>query len=687
MIVPDKDCSVNQGLSSTRGGQDGDLHVLTRTAIGKERLQESAPLHRRPVGRHDLGRGAMPIYGGLVEEDPRQRRTERPGLQLLRPRRRRRRLREHLGHRQADVHARFRPPMVRIHNRPAYNSECHATREMGVGELNNSYEDAELADVHRRHRRQPVRDADQLLPRPLGAQPAGRNRWTRRRNGSRARRRPPAKVIFVDPRRTHDCRHRRAGRGKDNVLHLDIEPGTDIALFNGLFTYVVEQGWIDKDFIAKYTNGFDAAVQANRLSLEECSKITGVPVAKLRQAAEWAYKPKADGKPPRTMHAYEKGIIWGNDNYLIQSALVDLVLATHNVGRRGTGVRAHGWSPGGLHAPALPRRQQDLHRPGDHQGQGQDDDLVGAATTSRPATTRSSCAKWCSHRSQIVKEAMTKARGATAEQMVDVIYEACGKGGLFVTTIDLYPDDARRGSAPAAARRASGRDEPHLDERRAPDAPVREVHGPAGRRQAGLPDRRRDRQHDQGDVPEGRQRRDGCSASRASTGRPRRTRSTTASAAPDSQGRRPIDSQGGDTGNLATYDAAARPGNNGVQLPIKEYKDGKLIGTEMLYTDGKFDTADGKAKFKPSPWPGLPKPVAEQKAKYKFWINNGRDQRGLADRLSRQVQRLRPRTLSDGVHRDQSRGRGEPWACNRATSSRCSTTTARPSRWHTSNRT
>ena len=37
-------------------------------------------------------------------------------------------------------------PMVRIHNRPAYNSECHATRDMGVGELNNSYEDAEVAD-------------------------------------------------------------------------------------------------------------------------------------------------------------------------------------------------------------------------------------------------------------------------------------------------------------------------------------------------------------------------------------------------------------------------------------------------------------------------------------------------------------------------------------------------------------
>ncbi len=86
----------------------------------------------------------------------------------------------------------------------------------------------------------------------------------------------------------------------------------------------------------------------------------------------------------------------------------------------------------------------------------------------------------------------------------------------------------------------------------------------------------------------------------------------------------PIDSQGGGTGNLATYERLRVMGNNGVQLPIKEYKDGKLIGTEMLYMDGKFDTADGKAKFLPSPWPGLPKPVADLKAKHRFWINNGR---------------------------------------------------------------
>ena len=44
----------------------------------------------------------------------------------------------------------------------------------------------------------------------------------------------------------------------------------------------------------------------------------------------------------------------------------------------------------------------------------------------------------------------------------------------------------------------------------------------------------------------------------------------------------------------------------------------------MLYSDYKFDTKDGKAHFLPSPWPGLLRQVAEQKAKYRFYINQGR---------------------------------------------------------------
>ncbi|MGH8245693.1 MAG: arsenate reductase (azurin) large subunit, partial [Gammaproteobacteria bacterium] len=87
----------------------------------------------------------------------------------------------------------------------------------------------------------------------------------------------------------------------------------------------------------------------------------------------------------------------------------------------------------------------------------------------------------------------------------------------------------------------------------------------------------------------------------------------------------PIDSQGGGTGNIVTYERLRAMGNNGVQLPAKAWQGGKLAGTEMLYEDGKFDTKDARAEFKPSPWPGLPAPVAGQKAKYRFWINNGRN--------------------------------------------------------------
>ena len=85
-----------------------------------------------------------------------------------------------------------------------------------------------------------------------------------------------------------------------------------------------------------------------------------------------------------------------------------------------------------------------------------------------------------------------------------------------------------------------------------------------------------------------------------------------------------IDSQGGKTGDLVTYERLKEMGNNGVQLPVKEFKDGQLIGTEMNYMDFKFDTDDGKAHFLPAPWTGLPEPVEKLRGKHPFWINNGR---------------------------------------------------------------
>ncbi len=617
LVLADKQCTVNQGLSSVRGGQMA-TYMYSPEGDGKSRLK-SPRLFAGDQWLDTTWDEALQIYAGLAKKI-----LDKDGPAEL--------AFNCFDHGGAGggfentwgtgklMFTALQTPLVRIHNRPAYNSECHATRDMGVGELNNSYEDAELADCivgigANQYETQTNYFLAHWLPNLQGGTEAKRKKFF---PGEAT---PATRMIFVDPRRTNTIAVAEQV-AKDRVLHLDIEPGTDIALFNGLFTHVVEQGWIDRDFIAKNTSGFDAAVQANKLSLEECSRITGISVAKLRQAAEWAYKPKADGKPSRTMHAYEKGIIWGNDNYLIQSALVDLVLATHNVGRRGTGCVRMGGHQEGYTRPPYPGNSKIFVDEELMKGKGKM--LTAWGCNNFQTTLNAQAYRAAIHRrANIVKEAMQKARGATPAQMVDVIYDACSKGGLFVTSIDLYQvmfAEAAHLLLPAAhpgemnLTSMNGERRLRLSQKfmdppgsAKPDCLIaadiantmRKMYEAEGNktmagRFAGF-----DWKSEEDAFNDGFRR-----AGQSGAG--------------------PIDSQGGDTGNIATYERLRAMGTNGVQLPIKEYKDGKLIGTEMLYSDSKFSTADGKAKFLPAPWPGLPKPVAEQKAKYKFWINNGR---------------------------------------------------------------
>jgi arsenite oxidase large subunit len=488
---------------------------------------------------------------------------------------------------------------------------------MGIGELNNSYEDAQLADCimsigNNPYEAQTNYFLNHWLPNLQGGTLDKKKKWFPNEAVAQGR------VIFVDPRRTPSIAVAEQAAGKDNVLHLDILPGTDVALFNGLFTYVIAQGWIDRDFIVKRTQGFDAAATANTMSLEDSSKITGVSVAKLKQAAEWAYKPKADGKLKRTMHAYEKGIIWGNDNYLIQSSLLDLVIATHNVGgRRGTGCVRMGGHQEGYARPPYPGKskiyidQEIIH------GKGKMMTWWGC-NNFQTSNNAQQLREVVLRRSQIVKDAMAKARGASPAQMVDIIYDACtNKGGLFVTSINLYPTklaEAAHLLLPAAH--------------------------PGEMNLTSMNGERRLRLSEKFMSPPGSAKPDCLIAAEvANTIKAMYAKEGNTTMAARFGGfdwkteedafndgfRNPkgIDSQGGDTGGLATYANLRAAGTNGVQLPIKEIKDGKLIGTEMLFTD-RFDTDDGRAHFKPAPWGGLPGPVQAQKDKYRFWINSGR---------------------------------------------------------------
>ena len=61
------------------------------------------------------------------------------------------------------------------------------------------------------------------------------------------------KIIVIDPRRTASC--------DVADLHLAIDPGADVPLFNRLLVEIAERGATNAEFLEN-TNGFEAALEA-----------------------------------------------------------------------------------------------------------------------------------------------------------------------------------------------------------------------------------------------------------------------------------------------------------------------------------------------------------------------------------------------------------------------------------------
>ena len=393
---------------------------------------------------------------------------------------------------------------IRIDNRPAYNSEVHGTRDMGVGELNNCYEDAELADTIVAVGTNPLETQTNYFL----------NHWIPNLQGTSLDKKkklmpdephPAARIIFVDPRRTVSVNACEVEAGKSNVLHLAINSGTDLALFNALFTYIADKGWAQKDFIEKSTlrtaatrpplypargdlpsmpghlTSYEAALDGCRMSVDDAAKITGLDPADIVKAAEWIAMPKEGGKRRRPMFGYEKGLIWGNDNYRTNGALVNIALATGNVGQSGRrcrpprrpsgrlrATRLSGLAAGALRRPVLPLDGKG----GVHH--------IWACDHYKTTLNADKFKQNYKKRTDLVsKDAMSSVPYGDHKAMVDAILAAIGKGGLFAVDVDIVPTKIGEACHVWLPGRHGGRDEFDLDERRAPVAPNRALYGPA----------------------------------------------------------------------------------------------------------------------------------------------------------------------------------------------------------------
>ena len=499
---------------------------------------------------------------------------------------------------------------IRIHNRPAYNSEVHATRDMGVGELNNCYEDAELADTifavgTNALETQTNYFLNHWIPNLRGTS------LDKKKQQLAGESHAAGRIVIVDPRRTVTVNACEIEAGKDNVLHLAINPGTDLTLFNALTTYVADKGWIDKEFIAASTSGFDDMLAANKTSLDDAAKLTGLTTAQIEKAAAFIAEPK-DGKRRRTMFCYEKGLIWGNDNYRTNGALVNLALATGNVGRPGGGcVRMGGHQEGYV-------RPSDAHvgRPAAYvdqlliNGKGGIHhvwDCDHYKTTLNALEFKRVYKK----RTDMVKDAMSAVPYGDRAAQIEAIMGAIKNGGLFVVDVDIVP--TKIGQAAHVILPAATSGEMNLTSMN-------------GERRMRLTERYMD--------PPGQSKPDCLIVAGIAQALEKSWRAAGKNDIADKfkgyDWKTEEDAfmdgyhQNAKGGEFVTYERLRAMGTNGFQEPATAFTDGKIVGTKRLYADGKFGK-DGKAVFMATQWRGLQAEGKQaEKDKFTFLINNGR---------------------------------------------------------------
>ena len=134
-----------------------------------------------------------------------------------------------------------------------------------------------------------------------------------------------AALVVADPRVTPIAR--------TADVFLGLRPGTDSALMTTILHILIERDWLDHDFIAEHTTGFDEAAAA----VADCTpawgaEVTGVPAARIEQAAElWGTRATGMLLHARGIEHQSKGV----ENVL---SCINLGLATGKFGKPGCGV-------------------------------------------------------------------------------------------------------------------------------------------------------------------------------------------------------------------------------------------------------------------------------------------------------------------------------------------------------------
>lgn len=136
--------------------------------------------------------------------------------------------------------------------------------------------------------------------------------------------RPNMKVVVIDPRRTATC--------DIADYHLAIRPGADAFLFNGLLSYLADNNAIDSEYVANHCDGFDEALSAAKAqvtSLEQAAVMCDV--AKTDLAAVYALF----ANTAKAVTVFSQGINQSSSGVDKGNAIINCHLATGKIGKLG----------------------------------------------------------------------------------------------------------------------------------------------------------------------------------------------------------------------------------------------------------------------------------------------------------------------------------------------------------------
>ena len=174
-----------------------------------------------------------------------------------------------------------------------------------------------------------VEDADVIVvigANPTDAHPVFASRMKRRLRAG-------AGLIVIDPRRIDLVKSAHIAASH----HLQLQPGTNVAVVNAMSHVVATEGLIDREFVAERCDlaSFAAWEEFIRLpenSPEHLAEQTGVPAETVRAAA------RAYAEAPNAAIYYGLGVTEHSQGSTMVMAMANLAMATGNIGRSGVGI-------------------------------------------------------------------------------------------------------------------------------------------------------------------------------------------------------------------------------------------------------------------------------------------------------------------------------------------------------------